>query len=62
MEKEKVYKDIKRMVGISAIQICKKKKIDYYNIMGNKASVKTMEVLRSELIKEFKEILKEVEE
>lgn len=60
-EKQKILNDINLMLSVSALKTCKKNKIDYFNIKNKKASVKTMEKLRSELLKELKLIVREVE-
>ena len=60
-EKQKILEDINLMLSVSALKTCKENKIDYFNIKNKKASIKTMERLRSELLNEMKEIIKEVE-
>lgn len=61
-EKQRILDDINLMLSISALKTCKENKIDYFNIKNKKASIKTMERLKSELLNEMKEIIREVEE
>lgn len=60
-EKQIILDDINLMLSVSALKTCKENKIDYFNIKNKKASVKTMKKLRSELLKELKLIVREVE-
>lgn len=60
-EKQRILNDINLMLSVSALKTCKENKIDYFNIKNKKASVKTMKKLRSELLKELKLIVREVE-
>jgi hypothetical protein len=60
-EKQRILEDINLMLSVSALKTCKENKIDYFNIKNKKASVKTMKILRSELLKELKLIVREVE-
>jgi hypothetical protein len=60
-EKQRILEDINLMLSVSALKTCKENKIDYFNIKNKKASVKTMKKLRSELLKELKLIVREVE-
>lgn len=60
-EKQKILDDINLMLSVSALKTCKEKGIDYFNVKNKKASIKTMERLRSELLNEMKEIIREVE-
>lgn len=60
-EKQRILNDINLMLSVSALKTCKEKGIDYFNVKNKKASVKTMKRLRSELLKELKLIVREVE-
>lgn len=60
-EKQRILEDINLMLSVSALKTCKENKIDYFNIKNKKASVKTMKKLRSELLKELRLIVREVE-